>query len=244
MSLNCISFSVTPQNPDPHFFIGDILYTYKDAGMTEIPQLDKVYLVPSSFFRLIKKNWFNALPSYFSKIYNFEWAELIIPHYKPREDFQIIVTSAESKVKDFSFGFEFNGEFKNDCKQFNQTFSEALGHLSKEISKEGLFGSETLESFKEKTVFVVGNVSFETFFNLTLISIYYELKPRTFKSTETINVISGNVFFLQKSNEPLIVEHNYISDKQQDLFKNQIKQVTSFERPRVKKLKPFVRCSK
>ena len=122
MSLNCISFSVTPQNPDPHFFINDILYTYKDAGMAEIPQLDKVYLVPSSFFRLIKKNWFNASPLYFSKIHNFGWAELIIPYIKSREEFQTIISSVESKVKDFSFGFEFNGESTNDCERFNQTF--------------------------------------------------------------------------------------------------------------------------
>lgn len=244
MFLNYISFSATPQNPEPHFFIDGILYTYKDAGMIEIPQLDKNYLVPTSWLRLTKKNWFNANPSYFSKIYNFEWAELIIPFNKPKEDFQTLVNSVESKVKDFSFGFEFNGEFKNDCKEFNQTFSEALGHLSKEISKGGLFSSETLENFNDKTVLVNGYVAEERFFNLTLISLHYEIKPMTFKSTEVINVTSGNVFFLQKSNEPLVVEYDYINDQQQDLFKNQIKQVTSFERPRVKKLKPFVRCSK
>lgn len=244
MSLNCISFSVTPQNPDPHFFIGDILYTYKDAGMTEIPQLDKVYLAPSSFFRLIKKNLFNAFPSYFSKIHNFDWAELIIPFFKSGEKFETIVTSVESKIKDFNFGFEFNGKFKNDCKAFNQIFSEALGYLSEEISEKGLINSENLEIFKDKTVFVTGYVSKEIFFNLTLITIYYEIKSSNFENIETINVNSGRAFFLQKSNEPSVVDYNFINDKQQDLFKNQIKQVISFERPQVKKLKPFVRCSK
>lgn len=244
MALNHISFSATPQNPEPHFFIDGILYTYKDAGMSEIPQLDKIYLVPTSLLRLTKKNWFNASPLYSSKIRTFEWAELIIPFFNSREDHQYAVTSVESKTKDFNFGFEFNGNFRNDCKAFNQIFSEAIGHLSKEISEKGLFDSETFENFKDKTVLVNGYVAEERFFNLTLISLNYEIKPMVFKSTDAINVISGNVFFLQKSNEPSVVEYNFINDRQQNLFKKQIKQLTSFVQPQTKKLKPFARRTK
>lgn len=241
MALNPISFSVTPQNPEPHFFIDGILYTYKDAGMSEIPQLDKVYLVPTSLIRLTKKNWFNASPLYSSKIYNFEWAELIIPFFNSEE---YAITSVESKIKDFNFGFEFNRNFKNDCIVFNEIFLETLGHSSKETSEDGLFSSETLEKFKDKTVLVSGYVVEERFFNLTLISFHYEIKTKAFTNTDVINATSGNVFFLQKSNKPFSVDYNYINDQQQDLFKKQIKQLSNFVRPQTKKLKPFARRTK
>ena len=244
MALDCILFSSTPQNPEPHFFIDGIFYTYRDAGMSEIPQLDKIYLVPTSLIRLTKNNWFNASPLYFSKIHNFEWVELIIPFFNSGEDRQYAVTSVESKTQDFNFGFEFNGNFKNDCKAFNNNFSEAIGHVSKEISEKGLFSSENLENFKDKTVLVNGYVVEERYFNLTLISFHYEIKSMTFKNTDAINVILGNVFFLQKSNKPFVIEHNFINDQQQNLFKNQIEKVTSFKKPQVKKLKPFVRYFK
>ena len=104
MSLNRIIFITTPQNPEPHFYINGLLYTYTDAGLTEVPRVDIVYLVTSSFFRLAKKGWFRS-SLYCSKIINYDWATIIVPFFKKEDGFEIIVNSIEDKLKDFSFGF-------------------------------------------------------------------------------------------------------------------------------------------
>ena len=242
MSLNRIIFITTPQNPEPHFYINGLLYTYKDAGLTEVPRVDIVYLVTSSFFRLAKKGWFRS-SLYCSKIINYDWATIIVPFFKKEDGFEIIVNSIEDKIKDFSFGFEFNSNFEIDCTAFNQTFYDILENLYKKISKD-FFTSDQLECFKDKTVYVTGTVSKESYFNLSFISVCYEVRTDSFKINEPCELISGTAYFLVKSNDPLVVDYNYASDCYQEKHKSQTKKLTSFSKPKAKKLKLFNRYSK
>ena len=91
---------------------------------------------------------------------------------------------------------------------------------------------------------MTGTVSKKSYFNLSFISICYEVRTDSFKINSQGSLISGTAYFLVKSNDPLVVDYNYASDCYQEKHKSQIKKLTSFSKPKAKKLKLFNRYSK